>query len=395
MSTASSTMTTRIDRTSMVLGVLMLVTGAVLAGLGFAMPGNDPNALAHGYMFGWVYWACLAFGCLGISLLHHCTRGHWGFPILRLMEAGSGPITLGFFGLALAPVLFMWRQVFYPWARPEEVAHDPVLQHKAPYFNWVDIRIVLYFAIMIALAVLNKGWLKKEEDSGDEQWWKKRQYYGGVFIVVFMFVMNFIWTDLLMSQYPKWYSTIYGVWLLVGGCLAAFAVASIVVGTQAKKKPYDEAAQPWLFKDLGNWMLTFTMLWAYFSLSQYLIYWSGNLEEFIKFFVDRSVNGWGVHGTLLIATNFFIPFTLLLAPRTKRVPMLLASIAVYLLVARFLDLWYIVIPTWRKSWGISPMDIGMFCLFGGVWLVLFSLQLPKSRLITYRVPNLKEAVDHV
>lgn len=387
--------TTRIDRSSLVLGVVMLVAGLVLAGLGMAMPGSDPNALAHGYMFGWVYWALLTFGCLGLSLLHHCARGHWGFPILRLLEAGGGPLMLGIFGALCAPILFVWRQVFFPWARAEQVSHDPILQHKAPYFAWVDVRVILYFVVLIAFALLNKNWQKMEEKTGDESWWKKRQYYGGLFLVVFVFVMNFIWTDLLMSQYPKWYSTIYGVWLMVGGCLAAFAVSSIVVGTQSKKHPYNEAAEPWLIKDLGNWMLTFTMLWAYFSLSQYLIYWSGNIEEFTKFFIDRSINGWQIHGTLLIATNFFIPFTLLLAPRTKRVPMLLASIAIYLLVARFLDLWYIIIPTWRPNWGISPLDLGMFCLFGGVWLIVFSRLVMQSPLITRRMPSLKEAVDHV
>jgi len=389
-----STMTTRIDKSTKLLGAVFLAVGIVVGLLGMATPTGDPHALEHAYLFGWVYWACLVFGCFGLSLLHHCTRGHWGFPILRLFEAGGGPVNLGLFGLLFLPIVF-WKQVFYPWARPAEVAVDPILQHKAVWFNLWEPRLLFYFVVMIALAVLNKNWQKKEDESGDEKWWKKRQYFGGLFIVIFMFCSNFLWTDVLMSQYSHWFSTIYGVWFVVGSCLLAFAFCSVIIGTQAKKKPYDEVVKPWLLKDLGNWMLTFTMLWAYFSLSQYLIIWSGNLEEFTSFFIQRSVNGWDVHGTALIGLHFLIPFVALLAPRTKKVPMMLAGIGLYILFARFLDLWYVVTPTWKTHWGINLLDIGMFLAFGGVWLLLFGFQVAQAPLITHRIHPFKEAVDHV
>lgn len=389
-----SAVTTRIDKSTKIAGVVVLVLGVLLAAVGMMSPSGDPHALEHAYMFGWVYWACVVFGCLGLSLLHHCARGHWGFPVLRLFEAGGGPINLALFG-ALAVPFILWKQVFYPWANAAEVAADPVLKHKSVWFNLWEPRLLIYFALLIFMAVLNRNWQKMEDKTGEEKWWKKRQYYGGLFLVIYTFVMNFLWTDVLMSQYPHWYSTIYGVWFVVGSCLLAFSFTAIVIGTQAKKKPYDEAVKPWLLKDIGNWMLTFTMLWAYFSLSQYLIIWSGNLEEFTSFFIQRSVNGWQLLGTSLIALHFLIPFVLLLAPRSKRVPGILAGIGVYIMFARFLDLWYIVTPTWKKSLGLNPLDVGMFLVFGGIWLLLFGFQVSQSPLLTYRVRPLKEAADHV
>lgn len=391
MSLATS-MTTRIDNSARVMGALLLVVGIALAVVGMGMSGGDANALAHAYLFGWVYWAALTLGCLGITLLHHCARGEWGFPTVRIFEAGGGPINAALFGALFLPVMFLWKKVFYPWANPEEVAGDKILQHKAVWFQTWEVRIIAFFLVFALLAHLNKTWLKREEQTGDDAWWKKRQYFGGLFLVVFTLCFNFLWTDVLMSQYPHWYSTIFGVWILVGGVLCAFAFSAIVLGTQSSKKPYDTAAQPWLIKDIGNWMLAFTMLWAYFSLSQYLIIWSGNLNEFTSYFIDRSADvGWLWHGRILIASNFFIPFTLLLAPRTKRVPMILAGVGVYTMVARFIDLWWVVMPTWKKTWGISALDIGVLLAMGGIWLLLWSWQFSRSPILTYRFPKLKEA----
>ena len=41
------------------------------------------------------------------------------------------------------------------------------------------------------------------------------------------------------------------------------------------------------FHDLGKLMLAFVMLWAYFSFSQFLIIWAGNLPEEIPYYLER------------------------------------------------------------------------------------------------------------
>ena len=47
-------------------------------------------------------------------------------------------------------------------------------------------------------------------------------------------------------------------------------------------------------------MLAFVMLWAYFSFSQYLIIWSGNLPEEIAWYLHRLQTGWRVVGLALV-----------------------------------------------------------------------------------------------
>ena len=51
-------------------------------------------------------------------------------------------------------------------------------------------------------------------------------------------------------------------------------------------------------------MLAFVMLWAYFSFSQYLIIYSGNLPEEITWYTRRLFTGWRVIGIGLLVFHF-------------------------------------------------------------------------------------------
>ena len=69
------------------------------------------------------------------------------------------------------------------------------------------------------------------------------------------------------------------------------------------------------------------MLWAYFSFSQFLIIWAGNLPEEIPFFLERLRGGWQYVSLLLVFGQFAIPFCLLLSRDLKRKPQTLARSA--------------------------------------------------------------------
>jgi hypothetical protein len=46
-----------------------------------------------------------------------------------------------------------------------------------------------------------------------------------------------------------------------------------------REEPLTTIIRPERFHDLGNLMLAFVMLWAYFELSQFLIIWSADLAR--------------------------------------------------------------------------------------------------------------------
>src|SRR5579883_2145175 len=152
-----------------------------------------------------------------------------------------------------------------------------------------------------------------------------------------------------MSIEPDWYSTIYGAMLLTGHGLATFAVMIIIAVLLADVEPISAIATPNQFHDLGNLLLTFVMLWAYMSFSQYLVIWSGNLTEEIPWYLRRSRDGWRWVCGALMLFHFFVPFFLLLFRESKRDPRILGAIAAAILVMHFVDLVWLIIPAFGGS----------------------------------------------
>lgn len=364
----------------------MLVAGVAAIFLGLPQAGGDAKLVAQSYVYAFAALATVTFGFFGLSLLHHAAKGHWGYPTMRLLEAGGGWRSILLVAAAFVPVAFVWTKQLYPWANPEVVAADPVLQHKLPYLNLTRWTVFGFLALgaFAFWAYRNSMWLRNQEKDGDPKWRDLRTNWSAPGLVMFVVFANFLYTDWVMSQDPHWLSTIYGIWFIVGGVLAALAIVAIVIGTQAKKAPYDSVVEPWLTKDIGNLMLAFTMLWAYFSFSQYLIIWSGHLPEYTPFWISRSNGGWHYVGNLLMVAQFFVPFLLLLIPKVKRVPGILAAVGVWILLFRFLDFQFIVVPTFRPQLQFVPMDLGFLLALGGAWCLNFGHTLSQSPLLLDR-----------
>ena len=131
------------------------------------------------------------------------------------------------------------------------------------------------------------------------------QMLSGGGLLAYGLTITFASFDWLMSLEPHWFSTIYGVLIMGGQGLSALAFLIVVlVVAQPPAAARRASSCPAHFHDLGNLMLAFVMLWAYFSFSQYLIIWSGNLPEEIAWYLHRLQTGWRVVGIALIVVSF-------------------------------------------------------------------------------------------
>jgi uncharacterized membrane protein YdcZ (DUF606 family) len=197
-----------------------------------------------------------------------------------------------------------------------------------------------------------------------------------------------------MSADVHWFSTMYGLWLVAAMCLGALAFVTIIVCVNGNREPYAAIMSPRLTRDLGNMLFTLTMLWGYTSLSQYLIIWSGNLPTQTIYYVHRSSGWWnGVGGAALLG-QFFIPFFLLLSPRVKATPILLARVAGFILVMHLVDVYQVVLPIFRPTAMPYWTDIVAFLGIGGIWLFGFASSLTKAPLLPTYDPRLLEADAH-
>ena len=98
-----------------------------------------------------MFWIGIALGSLALSMVHHLSGGAWGVVIRRVLEAASR--TLPFMALLFLPIVFGMHEL-YIWTNADTVAHDIILQKKAPYLNvtFFLVRAALYFVLWSLLA---------------------------------------------------------------------------------------------------------------------------------------------------------------------------------------------------------------------------------------------------
>jgi hypothetical protein len=120
-------------------------------------------------------------------------------------------------------------------------------------------------------------------------------------------------------------------------------------------------------------------LWAYFSFSQFLIIWSGNLPEETPWYLRRLDGGWQWAAVGLILFHFALPFVLLLSRSLKRSRQWLMAVAVIVLGMRVVDLSWLILPAFdRAGFAIQLSDVLAFAGVGGVWFFYFVRQLRQA-----------------
>ncbi len=373
------------------IGFLLGIVGLGAWALGLQ---QDKLPALQGYFFAWVFWLCMTLGCFVLVLLAHTLRSTWGLAILRLIESGAKliPVML----LLYLPILLMGMHDIYPWSNPAVVAADKVLQHKSVYLNtsFFLVRLILFFGCWWLMATVLNKLSQKQDATQDWDLAQKRTNIAAPGILFFAITVTFGITDWIMSTDPHWFSTIYAVWFVVGQGLAVASFTTFIITLNCTRKPYCDIVNPKLTRDLGNLMFMFTMLWAYTSLSQYLIIWYGNLPEENTFYLNHTNGGFSAMGAFVVIAQFFIPFVLLLSPKVKRVPAMLCKMAAWIFVIRIIDVYWVVMPTFcthgpRFLWTDAAAFVGV----GGLWLALFAWNLKGKAVLPTFDTRLMEA-DH-
>jgi hypothetical protein len=373
--------------------MLLLVAGAFLPTLGGGI-----DQFFRSYLVGYIFWIGVTLGCLGLLMLQHLTGGAWGLSIRRVLEAGTRVLPLML--LLFLPIAIFGLSHLYEWMNISEVREEGVrriLNAKRPYLNptFFLIRAALYFAIWMGLMFLLNKWSAEQDRTAERQYSRKMQFISGPGIILFVLTVTFASTDWVMSLNPEWFSTIYGLLYVAGWVLSAFSLVIAVMVYLATRKPLEGVVQAPHFHDLGKLLLAFVMLWAYFSFSQFLIIWSGNIPEETKWYLHRLRGGWGWVGIGLVLLHFALPFVLLLSRDLKRNARRLATIAGLIFLMRLIDTFWLIEPEFNRAhFRFSWMDLVAPVAFGGLWLSFFGWQLSLRPLLPFNDPNFEEAIEH-
>jgi hypothetical protein len=361
-------------------GVILLLVGYFV----------NAEQFFRSYLWAYVFCIGVASGSLAWLMLQYLTGGAWGVVIRRPAEAAAR--TLPLLAVLFVPILIGIPKL-YEWSHHDVKLHP----HKAQYLNvpFFIGRTVVYFAGWMLLSFLLNKWSAREDRDGGMVPHGKLATISAPGLIFWAFTITFMAIDWLLSINPHWFSTIFGLLVLAGQGLSSMAfLIALMVGLSARA-PMNAVLTHRHLHDLGKFLLALTMVWAYFSYSQFLIIWAGNLPEETPWYLTRLRNGWQYVAVLLVIGHFALPFALLLSRDIKRNFRLLRGIAIFILCMRLVDLYWVVAPDFRKGgFGVSWMDfvapVGLF----GVWLAYFFLQLEKRPLMPINEPHLVEALEH-
>lgn len=375
-----------LQKRSLALGfvALLVCVGAALI---------QPQPFFYAYLLGYIFLLGIPVGCLALLMLHHLVGGRWGFMIQRVLEAAIQ--TLPLMALLFIPLLFGLPDL-YPWARPEVVDADPLLQQKAAYLNipFFIARAVVYFAIWIGVGRLLVHWSLEQDRTADVTLTQRLQKLSGPGLVLYGLTVTFSAIDWIMSLEPKWFSTIFGMIFIVSYGLAALAFVVVVANQIKDEAPLARVISADRFHDLGNLLLALVMLWTYMQFSQFLLIWSENLAEEIPWYLHRITGGWEWVALALIVFLFGLPFVLLLSRTTKQSSAMLARVAGGILFMHWLDVLWMVAPSFYPGqfhlhWMFIVVPLGL----GAVWLAAFIGYLKARSLLPLHDPRFTELVE--
>lgn len=316
--------------------------GAWVVGLIFA-----PGAAVNGFIAAYFLCAGVPLGAIALLLLYQLVGGRWGARLHGEL------VTLAALAPWLSPLLLLlvpFHGLLHPAPGADEWRH-----FRAVYLSGMvlTVRTILFVALWGM-----GGWYTARRLRHTPSTERPLRGAAGPALLFWALSVSLAAYDWIAALAPDWYSSIVGLYLLIGQplsalCLAVWMATSLgALETPPPEDPEDYRNRPVLV-DWANLLLLMVVLHAYVAFSQFFIIWNGDLPDEIKWYVPRARGAWGVVALLLILGHFAAPFVLLLFRAVKRRPAALIPVIWGLLAARCLDLLWIVIPSAPHGQGLA------------------------------------------
>jgi hypothetical protein len=263
--------------------------------------------------------------------------GSWITIMKRVFMSLSGFVKIGaVFALIIIGGVWFHYHSLYSWADPAVMKE--LARNKHTFFNntfWT-IRVVVYFALWIFIG----GAVVKAinaKDINDPTVYKRSKLMAAMWIVIFAITESFVSWDLIMSEDPHWYSTLFGWYNFASYGCAAFAFTILLI-IYLKSKGYLAQINENHIQDVGKMMFGFSILWTYMWFDQFMLQWYGNVPEDTRYWVKRfDVPLFKFTISLAIVLNFGFPLLLFITRKAKRNFKHAAFIAVVVIIGHYFD----------------------------------------------------------
>lgn len=371
-------------------GLILLGLGIIIVIASFAV---DRHRAFFDYL--WIYMFLVSIGVGGLALvaLEYLVGATWSTPFRRIDEFFSAIIPLL---VVLVIPIFLGIHDLYHWSHPDIVSGDAILTSKAPYLNinFFGIRTIICLAVWLFFFFMLIRNSEKQDLNGDPSYTKKNNVLSVIFAPLFIITLTIASIDFMMSLEPHWYSTIYGAYYFSGTMVAALAATTLFAVKLNEGKYLDPNINNDHYYSLGTLMFAFNIFWSYIAFSQYLLIWYADIPEETVWLIHRWQGSWKYVSIAIIFIHFVIPFLVLVGRQAKTNPRTLKIMAVWLLCAHALDLYWLIMPTYSPGGAVFGwQEIGVILFAAGLIMVVFKLRAGKRNLIPVRDPKLESGLN--
>jgi len=321
---------------------------AVLGWIAVAIWGDRQRAWGI-LLTDFLFLSCLGGGLVVWPAVVVASRGQW-------MGSTQGTALPGVFLLPVCLVILIVLAVgapaWAPWLH-QNVSNSWWL--NAPFLFTRDIVGLLIFS---GLAL----WFVRAMRRGEQP-----RKLAGWLIFVYAIVYSLLGFDLAMGLDPQWYSLIFGIYFFISGMYIAAAAWAFTTAAADPKATPDQR------DDQAKLMITFCLLTTYMMYSQLLPIWYENMPKETRALVPRLnwVTNWPAVSIVLLVVFYLGPLVLFLPLRGKRSRPYVAVVAALVLIAMWLERWWLVMPSLYQPLAFTPAEItGVAGLLAGYLLFL-------------------------
>jgi len=352
------------------LWVLVIIgTGMFIAGL---TTGGEDSVIRtwQAFLINTVFWAGIAHAGILFSVIWQLTDAKWGRPFKRLSEACAAFLPISF--LMFVIVIF-GSKVLFEWT------HTPFLHHgvavkagwlNLPFFvsrniawlfiiyavSWWFVKTSIKPDIALARKLLGSDWggafadkvLNGYGEHEDEviRLEKLSRKIAPALAILYAYGASFLAWDFVMTLDQEWFSTLFGVFFIIGNMHAFLGLMLAISVTVRNRFGMEEYITLNRLHDLAKMVFAFSLLWAYMGYSQYLVIWYADMPEETPYLVIRSMEQpWALMFLLIIIGVFAIPFIGLLPKTLCRVPNYIRVMGIWVAVSQWFAIYLMVVPS--------------------------------------------------
>lgn len=371
------------------MAIVLMAIGVASFFLGLS---TDAPRIWRSFLLNHLFFQGLSIGAIFFLVIHYLSSSGWVVAVRRVTEAMANYFMVA---AAFTLVLFFGLGKIYPWTSHEFMS-EHALHHKAAYFSntFFIARVVAFLLVVIAISQKMICNSTRQDEEGGVALREQQKTFSAIYLVLFAPLFTVFSVDLIKSLEPKWFSTMFGVYVFIGFVQASIAMTILIVKV-LRKRGHLSLVREDHYHDLGKYMFGFSIFWGYIGVSQYLLIWYANLPEEITFYTAREVPGWLPISILLPILRFGIPFLGLLPRAAKRCDKYLGAMACLVLFGEWIDLNYLIMPTFFPAgFHIGWQDMGMFLGFLGAFIFTVRKFLAKHNTVPVKDPYLHESVNH-